>query len=1223
MAEITRSKVNSERQTVDYADRHRKSEWRAQHFHLHRPEDDVKLEHLRGKALDQKRKLIERQMKRDRGDLAAYAPAGAGMPWVSIGPRNVNGRVKCIAVHPTNPAIVYAGAASGGVWRSDDSGQSWRPLWDTQESLSIGSIAICRDQPDTIYVGTGEWTPGWGPSYPGAGVYVSGDGGTTWTRRQNVRARRIAKILVSPVNPNLVYVAGESGLERSVDGGVEWTTIRTGAASDAVLDPTNPGRVFVAVRSDAIYRTDDAAAATVTWTRLVNGPTSGNADWVRLAMGLTGTNGTNFLLAKRSGTISRSINGGDDWTNLSGDHGGAGHHAWTNLLAVAPDDESIILAGGTSCQRTATGGGSWTTLGGMHADHHMAVFAPSNTNIVYACDDAGVYRSADKGATWRKVSHGLVITQFYDIGSWDALSHVVGGGTQDVANAMTTGGLTWRPMLTGWDGGYLVIHPTNPRIMYGEHQNTSIFKTIDGGANWSSVTAGLSGPNPWTGVIAMDQASPDRLFTGTNRVFRTTDGCATPWSAVSQDLGGAVSCIAIARSNTDRVYAGTGSNVWRTGGGRLFRTDDGGATPTWTEITGTLPAGRSMLDIDVSRTDADRVLVCFGGTTGGTPSSVFLSTDAGGIWNDITSNLQDVSVNAVVMHPTEANTFFVGTDIGVFRTIDGGGSWEAFDNGIPNVIVSDLHIDAEELMLYAATMGRGMYKTSIAPGTAPEIDLYLRDSALDTGQRFPSPSGLPHPNDASRNVYFWESPDIKIENAPFYTADALLDGVEFDLDVPHENAVRGETNRIYLQVHNRGWRTATEVRVRAFFANASLGLPNLPAPLAHPELTLPGEDTAAAAWRAVGPARVIPVLEPNRPVIVSWDWTIPSGAATHSCLMAVVSSGDDPITTTETNISALITSEKRVCLKNLHVVDAGPAPNMMPIELHNPESRPVRADLIIEPTDMGNGSIGLLLQRLRGLEAHLVNAAIQPLREGERLGDWPKGVKGSEQEALLEGIDRSALIEIDPRRRAEVNGIELAAGETLRGVVVCKPTKNIPYGRTSRFTMLQRQEGRIIGGSTFELRAKKARGLAPVSRIRVVLDRVRILKDHDRWLKGRGELSFMACVSFSNDPHRRHFRRIPEQGVMKISDRPGQNEVVLDVTLFDGFVAEKDSMTIEIQPTERDTFTRDDRLVMYSRTFNPMPESWPGAYTPEDEAADPERLTDWALSYRIFSLPLG
>jgi len=147
------------RERLDYSKRHRKAEWRHNWFRLRRLDDDYELLRVIDEALRLKKEKIEKQ-KKTANHLAAYAPAGAGTPWFCVGPRNVNGRVKSIAVHPTNQNILYAGAASGGVWKTEDGGQSWRPLWDEQESLAIGSIAIAPSAPNTIYAGTGEWTPG-------------------------------------------------------------------------------------------------------------------------------------------------------------------------------------------------------------------------------------------------------------------------------------------------------------------------------------------------------------------------------------------------------------------------------------------------------------------------------------------------------------------------------------------------------------------------------------------------------------------------------------------------------------------------------------------------------------------------------------------------------------------------------------------------------------------------------------------------------------------------------------------------------------------------------------------------------------------------------------------------------------------------------------------------------------------------------------------------------
>lgn len=163
---------------IDFRERHRKLEWRTRWFHLDRSWDDRELEETFDKAYRHKLDLLKRQKGRAK-DFPAYGPPGAGTPWFSIGPRNINGRVKSLAVHPTDSDIVYAGAASGGVWKSEDGGQSWRALWDAQESLIIGSLALAPSDPDTIYVGTGEWTPGYVAAGPGAGVYVSTDGGGT------------------------------------------------------------------------------------------------------------------------------------------------------------------------------------------------------------------------------------------------------------------------------------------------------------------------------------------------------------------------------------------------------------------------------------------------------------------------------------------------------------------------------------------------------------------------------------------------------------------------------------------------------------------------------------------------------------------------------------------------------------------------------------------------------------------------------------------------------------------------------------------------------------------------------------------------------------------------------------------------------------------------------------------------------------------------------------
>lgn len=1201
----------NEGEVIDFGRRKREFEFRRDWFHNTRTTDLRALGRLWESGYAYKFRLIDAQ----RGQiphLAAYGagPAAAGTPWFSIGPRNINGRVKALAVHPADPNILYAGAASGGVWKSTDGAESWRPLWDTTLTMAAVAIAIAPSSPDTVYVGTGEWTPGWGPGYPGAGLYVSTDAGATWTLRAGLVARRLAQVLVSPANAAIVYVAGDSGFERSLDGGLTWTTLRAGQISDAAIDPNNASVLYIAVRNDRIYKSVDAGA---TWTGLAAGPVGADASWLRLAIGASGPLGSNHIVAKRDGAIYRSTNGGGTWTLLAGSHGGASYHEWTNLVAVAPDDADIILAGGVGAERTANAGASWAGFSGslLHADYHRAVFAPSNPNIVYHCSDGGVYRSTNKGASWEKTSDGLVVTQFYDVNAWPRISSVIGGGTQDNGTNVSTGGLTWKNIL-GADGGYLVIHPTNPRIMYAETQYTGLRKTTNGGASWLGVTAGLTGGTPWVGVFAMDPNAPDTLYVGTTFVHKTVDGVTTPWTVVSQNLGANVSALAIAPTDASRVYASAGSQV--------FRTDDGGATTTWANKTAAPLPGRPISDLIVSTLDRDRLVVSFGGPSPGPGvQAVYLSTNGGDSWTNISGNLPNVGVNALELDPANSAIVYAGTDIGAFRTTDSGATWHVFDNGLPHAPVVDLHHDGPARILYAATMGRGMYKVSTSTTVEPTVDLYLRDSELDTGERFPSPSGEPDPLDAASDEYWWMSPDIKVQSS-FYAPDAVFDGVEFDTEVVHQDAVRGAVNRFYLQVHNRGWQNATNVRVRAFFADASAGLPALPGDF---WTAFPASDPSGSAWKPIGPARTIATLEPNRPVVVSWDWTVPTGAATHSCLLAVSTCNEDPISTTVLDPAALIPNEKRVGLKNLQVVNAGPASSqrVMSIDFHNASDKEALIDIVVDSTRFDGANLGLLLgpHSFANPDEALRNAKRYPLREGEYLGDWGgRGGEGRQHlQELLSRMDLSRLYELDPTKTAELRGIPLAAGAVLHGALTALPARRASYVDANRLAVLQRRDGQLVGGSTFEFQLTRARGLHPVSRIRIVLEKIRITDKH-RHLFARDEYRFKVAVGFNEQACRQHERIFPAKGWLK----PKDCEIVLEACVFEGYVAEADRLRLAVLPSDH-TLLHDHPLVLYSRAFDGPPETWVGSYRPDDQSPDPESLKDWMLWYRIESLPLG
>jgi hypothetical protein len=523
-------------------------------------------------------------------------------------------------------------------------------------------------------------------------------------------------------------------------------------------------------------------------------------------------------------------------------------------------------------------------------------------------------------------------------------------------------------------------------------------------------------------------------------------------------------------------------------------------------------------------------------------------------------------------------------------------------------------------------MGRGMYKVSISGAAEPVVDLYLRDSVLDTGERFPSPSNQPNPNDLSDQVFWWESPDIKIDTSPYYTPDLVFDGVEFD-ELTHEDPKRTEVNRFYLQLHNRGWQNATNVRLRAFFADASAGLPPLPNALTPPDFNL----SSMTNWMPIGPAKTISLLEPNRPVIASWDYTVPNTAATHSCLLAVISSSEDPITTGESNVDLLIANEKRVCLKNLHVIDAGPTPQqtIVTIKFHNVRQRDDLIDIVINPIEFSEGVVGLLLPPVKFADEGkaLDGVKVYRLRETEDIGEFyvrPGTKLDIEWDRILSQVDHKRLFEFDVTKTSALRGIKLSRESVLQGLITLRGSRRVPYGQTQRFNVLQLQDGRIVGGSTYELRLCRAQGLHPVSHIRVLLEKVRILDDHDPWLKRAGEFHFTTVVTFNDDPCRRYWHRIPQKGYITIDQTSGRNERELKECIFDGYVTEDDRMEISLLPVEQDWLDPDDPLSRYRRRFEGPAENWVGRYGPNDEEPrnDPERLKDWHLWYVVESVAL-
>lgn len=279
-----------------------------------------------------------------------------------------------------------------------------------EQALSISGLDLCLASPDILYAATGEDAPGYDSAfYEGVGVYKTNNGGAHWTLTGAVSSMRCTRVQVHPVLRNTVYVAGNMGLHKSVDGGDNWHTILTGHVSDVVVNPLEPDILYAGVWNKGVFKSRDGG---IKWTPITNGlPTGNAAGWIKLAIGRYGGHGTRFLLV-RLGTgqtsLYRSLDGGNSWYEIEPVAGK--YPTWASMVAVHPKNESIFFAGGPPLQNTHDGGNSLIVDMVTHPDHHALGFAGSDENLAYLATDGGIYRSEDKGCTWTLRNGNLVTT---------------------------------------------------------------------------------------------------------------------------------------------------------------------------------------------------------------------------------------------------------------------------------------------------------------------------------------------------------------------------------------------------------------------------------------------------------------------------------------------------------------------------------------------------------------------------------------------------------------------------------------------------------------------------------------------------------------------------------------------------------------------------------------------------------------------------------------------
>ncbi len=662
--------------------------------------------------------------------------------WTWVGPGNIGGRIRSILVHPTTPAIMWAGSVGGGVWKTTDGGAMWHPLDDFMANIAVASLALDPTNPDVLYAGTGEGffsgSEPVGDFQKGAGIFKSTDGGGTWTQLPStigVEFYYVNRIAVHPTTPQTLLAATKNGIFRSLDAGATWTNAYPQEMRDVRFNPQNGAEAVAGSLGESFFSVDAGA----TWRRSTglaqggSGMTTGSAR-VEISYAKSAPSNVYASVDRFDGQLYRSTDGGKTFALVNDgtsyfNAGAGGQGDYDNALWVDPTNPEIVIVGGINLWRSVDGGRTLSRISAWqlsprsaHADHHVIVAHPAfdgtTVKTVFFGNDGGVYKAADvytvgtvsEDVGWESLNHGLGVTQFYAV-CGNATSGVIIGGTQDNGTLRYGGNPeAWTEMIGG-DGGFCSADQTDPNYFYGELYYLDIERSANGGRSGSSVADNLPDAQNENSLfiapILLDPNTPTRMLAGGASLWRSDDikTAARPtWTAIKAPQSGYISAIAIAPGDSDLVWVGTYI------GGVFKSANATTAMPTWTPVIpgGAQTPGRYVMSIAIDPRAKDTVYVTYGGFT---PDNVWRTTDGGTTWTMIggtgAESLPSVPVRTLAIDPNNSRVLYVGTDVGVFVSPDSGAHWKVPQDGPANVEVDQLFFMKAKIV--AGTHGRGVF----------------------------------------------------------------------------------------------------------------------------------------------------------------------------------------------------------------------------------------------------------------------------------------------------------------------------------------------------------------------------------------------------------------------------------------------------------------------------------------------------------------------------------
>ncbi len=708
---------------------------------------------------DGTRKLGNRTYQSVMNFINSIRKEGYGGTWQCLGPiqlpvnngtgqPNGNGRVNAIAFHPSMSGHLYVGAPAGGFWTSANGGITWINHTDNLPTLGVSAIVIHPNNPNIIYIGTGDRDAG---DAPGMGVYKATDGTTFLPANDNMPDAKVGKLLMDPLDPNTLLAATNKGVFKTTDGAVTWELKKAGNFKDIHYKPGNSSVVY-ATASGKFFRSTNYGNS---WTQIA---IPGSPSRAVIGVSPADADVVYFVGTKNSvyEATYKSTDAGLTWTMQSnspnimgyGCNGGSGGQGWYDLaVAVDPNDANTLYVGGVNVFKSTNGGVTWQVnshwvgdcgVPAVHADCHVLEFNPLDGRL-YAGNDGGIYYTDNGGSSWHELTSGLAISMIYKIGQDAINKDKVMNGYQDNGSGTYMGQSQGFLTILGGDGMDCLYDYDDDSYSYAEYYYGSIHRFHDNGYQMD-ISGNIPESGAWVTPYALDVTDPNTMYVGMTNLWRGTNVRVYPlWEQITNFSGDKFRVIEQSEANPDVFYFCKDNK-------RFYRSDNfTDAQPVYADLTGSLPIQKMITDIETNPFDENVVYITI-------DEKVYKSVNKGETWENITLNLPEASTNTIEYYKNDHEGLYVGTDAGIFYKNADTSQWMLFSDGYPlaaNTTEIEIYYDSlspESDLVRASTYGRGLWSSPVWYG--PLVAKFeSSDTLIPLGCKvdfFDRTEGVPH-----------------------------------------------------------------------------------------------------------------------------------------------------------------------------------------------------------------------------------------------------------------------------------------------------------------------------------------------------------------------------------------------------------------------------------------------------------------------------------------------